>query len=522
MTSQRLLTRADLPRPDRVTALMATLPGHAAPPSELRAVLGFLRRNWRFIAGCGAAALALGLLAFLLLPARYGATTSLVVENRRPRPVVEATSPTEDLGYVETQILTIQSDLILGAVVRDLRLTEDPYYDQGRSSMLGGLRSLLSGGSGTADAGPEEMARLREQAAVERLRTTSRVRRLGNSFVVDIGVTSDEAEKSARVANAVAAHFVEDQRRLSTLITDRTNPASTTRIISPAARPLKPTGPGGAVVLLVSALLGLAGGSAFAAVRETLDRRLRSAGDVERRTGLPCLGVIPAVQPSASERPAPGSADALFPAGSPWRHAAEQPRSDATERMRLMRSTIEEWRRDGDTLVVGFAAPTDGQGHAVVAANLAALMAEAGCRTLLVDADFQRGWLSRAAQAGGADPQPPVRRGMPGEPDFLPLPAPEGSHATAETPRQRAGLIQRSAAGYDITLVDLPCLSGFGDARVLTEVLDALVLVADWGKVESEELVETLRAVRQPDAKELAVVLTGAPSQGGAGRRGAA
>ncbi|MEN0072969.1 MAG: Wzz/FepE/Etk N-terminal domain-containing protein [Paracraurococcus sp.] len=496
MASQRLLPRIELPRTEPSGAAAALLAAQAPPPSELRAVLRFLRRRWVFILGCGAAMMLAGLAVSLLLPARYSANTSLVVDNRRPRPVMELSTPNDDLGYVDTQILTIQSDLILGAVVRELHLADDPNYGQVRPPLLGRLRMMLSA---SPDAGPEEEARLREQAALERLRTTSRVRRQGNSFVVDIGVTSRDAGLSARLANAIATAFVEDQRRLGMLATDRAHPASTTRIISPALPPLERAGPGTAVILLGAGLLGLAGGTGIAAIRGALDRRLRSAREVEAAVGLPCLGLVPALPPGL--------------AGSALRYVEEQPDAEATERLRLVRSGIEEWRRGGERLVIGFAGAGEGAGCTVLAANLAILLAEVGHRTLLVDADRIKAGLSRAlAPAAGAPSNPvPLRPGAAGGPDFLPLDLTGGPAAPRLPPNWLAGLVEATGSGYDVVLVDLPSPGRSGDFRALTSPLDALVLVGPWGEAEPEDVLEILRLVREPETKELGVILNKAP-----------
>lgn len=499
-------------------------------PSELRAVFEFLRRNWSVIAACGALMLAVGAAAALLLPARYAATTTLVLENRRPRAIVEPSTPSDDLGYVDTQILTIGSDLILGAVVRELRLQDDPEFGRVRRPLLAELQALTGLGSAWPAPGEAEERALRERAAILRLRRNSRIRRLGTSFVVEITVQSDDAGKSAAVANAVAATFVEDQRRLSTQITERANPPLTTRIIGFATPPLERSAPGPALLLLLSGLAGFGGGAAVAAVREVLDRRLRTRAAVEAATGLQCLGLVPMARPAGGggraargDSAAGGPANPFVQKGGLLRLAAERPSSAFSEALRPVRSIIEDWKSLGEPLVVGFASPRVGSGCSTVAANLAALAAGVGQRTLLVDADVAGAGLTRAASPAHERPPPPPSAPAPcaggdgvgngqapgqrGPLRFQPVAAAEPGAGWREPSSWLAGIIARERRDCDFIFVDLPALGASGDLRALTGPLDALVVVAEWGRAEPEHIREVLHSVRRPEGKRIAVLL---------------
>ena len=339
-----------------------------------------------------------------------------------------------------------------------------------------------------------------------RLRRTTRIQRLSTSFVVDIAVTSDDATKSARVANAIAATFVEDQRRLGMQITERANPSSTTRIISPATRPLERAGPGTALMLLLSGLMGLGGGTAFAAIREALDRRLRSHDDIETAIGLQCLGSIPLMRPQDPAPMAHAGDKAGLASAPPFgtigmlRHVCDAPDSAFSEGLRMVRSVIEEWRHGGTALVIGFGAPWDGSGRTTIAANLALLMASAGQRTLLVDADAPVAGLTRAALSAPrhAMAQQPWRS-PDGFLDFQPLCVSGSGAFRREQPSWLAALIEQEGRNYDFILVDLPSPGLSGDLRALTGPLDAVILVAEWGKAEAEQIMAVFRSVRHPE-----------------------
>ena len=63
-------------------------------------------------------------------------------------------------------------------------------------------------------------------------------------------------------------------------------------------------------------------------------------------------------------------------------------RSASVEAYRTVRTTLQFVGVDGDGSVVQVAAPTRGEGSTTTAANLAVLMARAGRRVVLVDADL--------------------------------------------------------------------------------------------------------------------------------------
>lgn len=115
------------------------------------------------------------------------------------------------------------------------------------------------------------------------------------------------------------------------------------------------------------------------------------------------------------------------------------------------------------------------------------------------------------AGEGGAPKPVPLRADAASGPDLLPLDLARGPDAPRPPPNWLAGLVEAAGSGYDIVLVDLPSPGRSGDVRALTGSLDALVLVGPWGEAEPEDFLEILRLVREPETKELAVILNKAP-----------
>lgn len=184
---------------------------------ELRELLAILRQRWKLIAFCVVALAIVAGLYGLTAPKRYIATAQLLIDTRGLK-VVEgdvnqrfenAETLTADL---ESQMRILSSNSVLRAVVDREHLTNDPDYVP-RPGLLGRLRAMIFGRpAGAAD--PEATA----ASVLERALT---IRRSERSFVVDIAVAASTGQKAARLAQAVAEAYIDEQANTRQLITKR-------------------------------------------------------------------------------------------------------------------------------------------------------------------------------------------------------------------------------------------------------------------------------------------------------------
>jgi len=487
---------------------------------EIQSVLRFLGRSWRWLLVSALSALALGVAVVLVLPARYEAVTTLVLDSRRPQaPLVQA-PVSDDTGYVDTQIAILQSDLVLRRVLNEFRLVEDVEFQRRE-----GIVSRLTARPPAPD--PAEAASLRERAALDALRERTRVERQGTSYVAEVGVRSADPEKAALLANAIARTFIEDLQRRHVQVTERTNVDAGVRVISPALRPLEKAGPKPALILGLALFVGLGAGAAGALLREVLDQRLRTVEDVEDATGIECVVLVPRFDRNRA-RPgtdAPAAVDGrIIPAGlGELAHAAGHPGDRFTEASKLLLGLILERQSGLETLSIGFAAPAAGIGCSTLAANSAILAAQAGLRTLLIDADARSADLSRrmapSAVLGGPDLaagrctlDEAVWRDATLPLHVLPLPvlppqAPSAGARIAAPPTWLAAVLAAAEGTYDYVVVDLPPLLSSGDARALARAVEGLVLVAEWSRTRPRDLAAALRSVPNPESRLAGAVL---------------
>lgn len=197
---------ADSPR--AAPAMPAIGPALSAGPL---AALVWRRRSWVAASTvlCVGGALAFGLLA----PPRYVAGTQLIVDPTDLRVTdrsLRAPSQVSDaqIAQVESQVRVITSESVLRRVVEAENLNEDEEFAGGRRSGLAAIIASLRTGFG-AEGRTE-----RNQPTLQAIRALAKqvsAKREERTYVVNVGVTTRDPDKSVRLADAVVAAFLKEQ-----------------------------------------------------------------------------------------------------------------------------------------------------------------------------------------------------------------------------------------------------------------------------------------------------------------------
>ena len=169
----------------------------------------FLWRRKSLIALTMAVALLLSLGADLVLTPRYRAVSQILIGPVDLRVVEKTVMPpaqTADANVIqvesETRVLT--SDRVLLRVVDGEKLATDPEFGAGGPSLMSGLRARLGLGS-QAKTGDAELTALRQ------LQRSVSAKRSERTYVVDLIVETADRDKSARIANAIAQAYLDEQ-----------------------------------------------------------------------------------------------------------------------------------------------------------------------------------------------------------------------------------------------------------------------------------------------------------------------
>mgnify|MGYP000346568430 CR=1 FL=1 len=165
-----------------------------APPAEgAEAPVGIaefgqiLRRRWKTIAATTALVTSLGLAYALLTKPLYTASASIFVDPRnRASFQIEGTGTGAgyDPNLVDSQSVLIESDAVLRRVIEAEKLLDDAEFTRGvgepAANVLTNLKEAL------------------------------KVRRPDRTYVVEIQIRTQDAAKSARIANAIARAYLSD------------------------------------------------------------------------------------------------------------------------------------------------------------------------------------------------------------------------------------------------------------------------------------------------------------------------
>lgn len=300
----------------------------------------------------------------------------------------------------------------------------------------------------------------------------------------------------AQLAHARLLREVSVSTELYTLLLERTQAlqvarsgtVGNVRIVDHPVVSRRPVEPRPRVVLSLALLLGLGGGVAAALARRQLRDAAPGVRELQAVTGLPVLVAVPH---SARER-------ALGRARQRKALAAAAPQDPASEQLRTLRTVLGFLLKErGNVVAVTSAAP--GAGKSFVCSNLAQLLAAAGRRVLLVDADLRRGALHRQLGVGAA---PGLAEVLAGAATLEAAIRPSSTAGLALMPRGElhdtpAELLARArldevvgalSRGHDIVILDTPPALAVTDPVLVARAASLTLFVLRSGESRVDEI----------------------------------
>jgi non-specific protein-tyrosine kinase len=191
--------------------------------------------------------------------------------------------------------------------------------------------------------------------------------------------SSQEALKAARYAAAVQYETL--YSRQQELLVDISLKRGDADLIATAKTPGAPISPHPKKDAALGLSIGLLLGVGISIAREQFGDRVRSAQEIERITGLPMLTQLPFDAVSAKD------ASSLA--------VVDRPLGSLSESLRSLRTSIQYLGVDRPIKVIVVTSAVPGEGKSLVSANLGAVFAQAGYRTLLISGDLRRSSVER-------------------------------------------------------------------------------------------------------------------------------
>ncbi|MEN5095491.1 polysaccharide biosynthesis tyrosine autokinase [Stenotrophomonas sp. TWI1409] len=272
-----------------------------------------------------------------------------------------------------------------------------------------------------------------------------------------------------------------------------------------ATTPVKPRK---AVVVLIGTVLGAFLSVALVLLKQLLNRGVEDPAQIEE-LGLPVYASIP-----VSTQQQTDSVRGKFRAdGKLHLLAVKDPADLAIEAVRSLRTSLHFARLEAKNNMVLISGASPNAGKTFVSSNLAAVIAQAGQRVLIIDADMRKGTLHKALGAAqtpglsdllvGKVDRSQVVRSLPGldnlsfitRGDVPPNPSELLMHANF------TALLEELAPQYDLVIVDTPPILAVTDAAIIAHHAGTCLMVARFGLNQAKELALAKRRFEQNNVR---------------------
>ncbi|MDM0114284.1 polysaccharide biosynthesis tyrosine autokinase [Variovorax sp. J22R133] len=292
------------------------------------------------------------------------------------------------------------------------------------------------------------------------------------------------------------------------------------RILDEAEVALAPIKPQRKTIVGAAFALGLFLGIVAALVRNMLvEQRIQDPHEVESHTGLAVFSTIP-----ISEHQAAIAGRRLTGVTGVRLLAIEYPDDPTVESLRSLRTAMQFAMLESPSNRIIITGATPGVGKSFVSANFSALMAAAGKKTLLVDADMRRGHLHQYLGlqrhgglseliAGSLTVQQTVHRQVVPNLDFLATGQLPPNPAELLTSESFSATLKKLSELYDLVVIDTPPVLVASDTSSIATHAGTVLLIARANLSTMGELKESTRRLSLAGKAAAGVLLNGMDSK---------
>jgi len=337
-----------------------------------------------------------------------------------------------------------------------------------------------------------------------------------------ISETKSDIEKNKTdLANQFSARQISDAEReiaaLENKLSDMQNnyaallsnsdrgAVNTLNIIESAGLPRTPVGPNRMMNVLLSGVIALTIATGAAYLLEYLDDTLKTPEDINRFIGVPVIGYISELEKGKYQ----------------GAYVAKNPRSAVAEAFRSLRTDLEFASVDRPLKTILVTSASIGAGKTTVAVNLATVLAQAGKKVVLLDADLRKPSIHRYLGLSNSKGISDVFRGNLdiynvtvnwGEGNIFVITSGDLPPNPAELlgSKKMDQILDGLERVADVIIVDGPPFL-VSDAAVLASKVDGVLLVVRHGRTRRQEAVAAMKQLKRSEARLLGTVMNGIP-----------
>jgi tyrosine-protein kinase Etk/Wzc len=270
----------------------------------------------------------------------------------------------------------------------------------------------------------------------------------------------------------------------------------------------EPVKPKKALIAIIATLLGGFIGVALVLLRKALNRGVEDP-DVIEQLGLPVYATIPFSRDQEvveggvkSRRPATTATSGLL--------AVTNPADLAIEALRSLRTSLHFARLEAKNNILMISGPSPGVGKSFVSANLGTIMAQAGQRVLLIDADMRKGYLNKLFKLPAENGLSELLATRITSKDAIHQTEVEGLQVVprGQIPPNPSELLMHAnftsfldnvKDEYDIVIVDTPPILAVTDAAIVGRQVGMSLMVTRFAVNAAREIEVAMRRFEQND-----------------------
>jgi exopolysaccharide transport family protein len=324
-----------------------------------------------------------------------------------------------------------------------------------------------------------------------------------NKKAIEFGVLRREAASAKQMYDLLVKRFKE------TSITEDMKTGNI-RIVDRAEIPEIPIKPRKKLNILLAVIVGLTMGTGLAFFFEYLDNTVKTPDDIKRYFGMPYLGPVPVIEHDRGAKD--GEVEELA--------AVETPKSTASEAYRGLRTSLLFSSAEGPPQVILITSAAPKEGKTLTCTNLAATMAQAGSKVLLVDCDMRRPRIHDIMKIGRDVGISNILAGTTGGNQVLFKTKVANLHVIPSGPippnpsellgsNRMAELVKTFRERYDRIIIDSPPITAVTDATVLARIADGVVVIIRSGDTSMDIVRNGVEQLEGVNATILGAVLNG-------------
>lgn len=266
--------------------------------------------------------------------------------------------------------------------------------------------------------------------------------------------------------------------------------------------------------LAFGTLLGLLLGVAAAFLKEFMYDGIKNVADLEQTTGLPILAAIPAAKSHMN-------------AHKIARLVVSDPKSSIAEAFRSLRTTLRfstvETQQSSHVIYVTSSCANEGK--TTTASNLALAYANAGVKTLLVDADLRNPSFGEALAAnakigladylqGKAEPDQLVHKAQAENLYIMTAGEPPKDPVELLSSKRLQQFLDQARRSFEVVILDGPPVLGLADSLLLSSLADSTLLTVNSRDTKVAAVQNAIKRLNQARANLVGMVLNKVDTSG--------